>query len=64
MRVLSYKCELRAGDVISVRSDIVEVRDKSVRIAHEMSNDETGEIVASMIPGGRDGNGGSAPVCR
>jgi acyl-CoA thioester hydrolase len=44
-----YKHELRAGDVISVRSEIIEVRDKSVRIAHEMTNDETGETVASMI---------------
>lgn len=30
-----YKRELHAGDVITVRSHIVEVREKSVRIAHE-----------------------------
>jgi acyl-CoA thioester hydrolase len=46
---IAYKRELHAGDVITVRSDIMEVSDKSVRIAHEMRNDDTGEIVASMI---------------
>jgi acyl-CoA thioester hydrolase len=44
-----FRRELRAGDVISVRSEIIEVRDKSVRMAHEMTNDDTGESVASMI---------------
>jgi acyl-CoA thioester hydrolase len=46
---ITYKRELYAGDVISVRSEIIEVRDKSVRMAHEMRNDDTGEAVASMI---------------
>ena len=46
---IAYKRELHAGDVITVRSEIIEVCDKSVRMAHEMSNDETGEVVASMI---------------
>ena len=44
-----YKRELRAGDVITVRSDLLEVREKSMRIGHEMTNDDTGEVVASMI---------------
>ena len=44
-----YKRELRAGDVISVRSEIVDVGNKSVRMAHEMRNDDTGDVVASMI---------------
>jgi acyl-CoA thioester hydrolase len=44
-----YKQELRAGDVITVHSEIIEVGNKSVRIAHEMRNDESGESVASMI---------------
>ena len=44
-----YKKELRAGDVISVRSEIVGVGNKSVRMAHEMRNDDTGDVVASMI---------------
>jgi acyl-CoA thioester hydrolase len=44
-----FKRELRAGDVITVRSEILDVGNKSVRIAHEMRNDDTGETVASMI---------------
>jgi len=44
-----YKKELRAGDVITVRSEIVDVGHKSVRMAHEMRNDDTGDVVASMI---------------
>jgi acyl-CoA thioester hydrolase len=44
-----YKQELRAGDVISVHSEIIDVGNKSVRMAHEMRNDDTGESVASMI---------------
>jgi acyl-CoA thioester hydrolase len=46
---IAYKRELHAGDVISVRSEIIEVRDKSVRMSHEMRNDDTGEAVASMF---------------
>jgi len=43
---ISYLKELHAGAVVSVRSTILEVRDKSIRFVHEMCNDETGEIAA------------------
>ena len=43
---IEYKRELRAGDVITVRSTVLEVKDKSIRFAHEMTNDETGEVAA------------------
>jgi len=46
---LQYKRELRAGDVITIRSSILEVKDKSIRMAHEMRNDETDEIVATTV---------------
>ena len=42
----AYKKELHAGDVVSVRSRILEIREKSIRFLHEMRNDETGEIAA------------------
>lgn len=45
---IEYKREVFAGDVVSVRSMLVEVREKSVRLRHEMTNDETHELVASM----------------
>lgn len=43
---IEYRRELRAGDVITVRSTLLEVKDKSIRFAHEMTNDETGEVAA------------------
>jgi acyl-CoA thioester hydrolase len=43
---ITYKQELMAGDVIEVRSRILEVRDKVVRFVHEMRNAERDEVVA------------------
>ena len=44
---ISYKRELHAGDVVSVRSGVLEVREKVIRFFHEMYNDETGETAAT-----------------
>lgn len=44
---IEYKRELRAGDLITIRSAVLEVRDKSVRFRHEMWNDESGELAAT-----------------
>ena len=38
---ITYKRELRAGDLITIRS--------SLRFIHEMTNDETGELAASTV---------------
>ncbi len=43
---ISYIKELHAGAVVTVRTTVLEVKDKSIRFAHEMSNDETNEIAA------------------
>ena len=43
---IEYKRELRAGDVVTVRSTMVEAEGKVVRFMHEMTNDETGEVAA------------------
>ena len=43
----SYKRELLAGDVVSVRSGVLEMRDKVLRFVHELVNDETGEVCAT-----------------
>jgi acyl-CoA thioester hydrolase len=45
---IEYKRELYAGDVVTVTSAVLEVRDKVIRFAHEMKNDETGETSARM----------------
>jgi len=47
-RVL-YRRELRAGDVVSVHSGVLEIREKVMRYVHEMYNDETGELSAVVI---------------
>ena len=44
---ISYKRELLAGDIVEVQSRILEVRDRSIRLLHEMCNAETGEIAAT-----------------
>ena len=46
---IEYKRELRAGDTLTVRSTVLEGKEKSVRFAHEMSNDQTGELAATMV---------------
>jgi acyl-CoA thioester hydrolase len=46
---IEYQRELFPGDVITVTSTILEVRDKVIRFAHEMKNDETGELAAKML---------------
>ena len=43
---ISYKRELLAGDILEVRSSILEVRDKAIVFTHEMRNGETGEVAA------------------
>ncbi|MDD5333545.1 MAG: thioesterase family protein [Rhodoferax sp.] len=43
---ISYLQELHAGDVVAVRSALIEVKEKSIRFVHEMSNEESHEIVA------------------
>jgi acyl-CoA thioester hydrolase len=46
---IEYKGELQAGDIVSIRSTVLEVNDKAIRITHEMRNDETGELSAATV---------------
>jgi acyl-CoA thioester hydrolase len=43
---ISYRRELNAGDIVVVRSAVLEVRDKVLRFVHEMRNAESAEIAA------------------
>lgn len=43
----AYKRELLAGDLIVIRSAILEMREKVIRFYHEMLNAETNEIAAT-----------------
>jgi acyl-CoA thioester hydrolase len=43
---ITYRRELHAGETVSVRSSLLEVRDRVVRYVHEMRNADTGELAA------------------
>jgi acyl-CoA thioester hydrolase len=43
---IEYKRELLAGDLLTIRSSIKEVREKSLIFLHEMTNQETREVAA------------------
>jgi len=45
----TYKRELFAGDLVVIRSEILEMREKVIRFRHEMFNGETGEIAATTM---------------
>jgi len=44
---LKYKRELLAGDIIIIRSKIIDLGDKSLTFAHEMFDAETGDLCAT-----------------
>lgn len=44
---ISYRRELFAGDIVEIRSRLLELREKSIRFVHDMRNAETGEIAAT-----------------
>jgi len=44
-----YKRELHAGDLITIRSGILEIGNKSLRVIHEMRHDPSGDLAACMV---------------
>jgi acyl-CoA thioester hydrolase len=46
---IHYTRELHAGDVVTVHSSVLEVNKKSIRIRHEMTDDDTGEVAATTM---------------
>jgi acyl-CoA thioester hydrolase len=46
---IGYKRELHAGDLVTIRSAVLDVAEKSIRIVHQMRNDETGELAAVTV---------------
>ena len=45
----TYRRELRPGDLITIQTGILEMRERVIRFYHEMKNDETGEIAATTV---------------
>ncbi len=51
-QMITYRRELLPGDLITIRTGILEIDQKVIRFYHEMVKDETGEISATtMITG-------------
>jgi acyl-CoA thioester hydrolase len=46
---IQHKRELHAGDLVSVRSSLLEVKETSIRLKHEMLDDIAGEVVATCF---------------
>ena len=46
---IAYQRELVAGDVVSIRSGTLEIRDRVIRFVHQMRNDATGEAAAVVM---------------
>ena len=44
-----YKSELKAGDLVSIYSHVIEVKDKSIRFSHEMRKEESGEVASNTV---------------
>lgn len=43
---IAYQREMRAGDLLAIRSGVLEAGEKTVRFVHEMRNSETQEVSA------------------
>jgi len=49
---IKYKAEALAGDLIVIKSKIIEIKDKSINFIHRMYNSETGvELAISELTG-------------
>jgi acyl-CoA thioester hydrolase len=46
-QTIQYRRELVAGDVVSIRSSVLEIKEKSIRFQHEMRNEETDAVAAT-----------------
>jgi acyl-CoA thioester hydrolase len=46
---ITYKRELLSGDVVAVRSGMLEIRDKVAKFVHEMRDAQTGEVSAVCV---------------
>jgi acyl-CoA thioester hydrolase len=46
-QTIQYKRELRAGDLVTIRSSVIELKEKSIRFLHEMRKDDSDEVAAT-----------------
>ena len=43
---IAYKCEVHAGHILSVRTRVAEVRDKVIRLSHQLVEEGSGDVAA------------------
>ncbi|HEY7055480.1 MAG TPA: thioesterase family protein [Vicinamibacterales bacterium] len=43
---IEYRRELRAGDTVTIRSHVLEVKEKAITFVHEMTDDQSGAVAA------------------
>jgi acyl-CoA thioester hydrolase len=46
-QTIQYKRELLAGDIVSVYSSVLEIKDRTLRFFHEMRKADTDEVAAT-----------------
>ena len=46
---ITYRRELLSGDIVAVRTGMLEMRDKVAKFVHEMRNAHTGEVAAICV---------------
>jgi acyl-CoA thioester hydrolase len=46
---IAYKRELMAGDIVTIYSSMLEIRDRVIRFTHEMRKTDTNEIAATTV---------------
>ena len=46
---IAYKRELHPGDIVSVYSRVLEIKDKALRFEHQMRKDDTAEVAATTV---------------
>jgi len=47
LQVTNYKAEARAGDLLICKTEMLEVKNKTIRFIHHMQNSETGILIAT-----------------
>ena len=60
---IAYKREVLAGETITIRSGVAEVREKSIRFVHQMVNNESGEVAAVTVLTGVQINATTRKAC-
>jgi acyl-CoA thioester hydrolase len=46
---IAYKKELMPGDVVTIYSAVLEIKDRVIRFSHEMRRTDTGETAATTV---------------